>query len=129
MLKLMTERDFVRVVFDQRGTPTWARDLAAAILALIASPRPEYGTYHFTNEGETSWYEFALAIRDEAKAGGLLPKGCRVDPIAASEYQTKARRPAYSVLSKNKIRQTFGIEPPEWRDSLREYFLSIGEQA
>jgi len=112
MLRLGAERDELRIVADQVGTPTYAMDLANCILTIIASGEHAYGTYHYSNEGVASWYDFAKAAFDIA--------GTRVKalPIRTSEYPTKAVRPAYSVMDKSKIKQTFNIEIPYWRDSL-----------
>ncbi|AEJ19473.1 dTDP-4-dehydrorhamnose reductase [Gracilinema caldarium] len=124
MLRLMKERDSIGVVADQQGSPTWARDLAAAIYGLITKPDVPAGIYHFTNDGECSWYEFALAIHDEARKLGLLTKDCTVRPLTTDQYPTKARRPAYSVLSKAKIK-SFGIPVPAWRESLVEFLKTL----
>lgn len=128
MLRLMAERPAIRVVADQFGTPTWARDLADAIVAMIARGGGDWGIYHYTNEGRTNWHSFAVAIRDEALALGLLEHCCEVEPITTTEYPTKARRPSYSLLSKDKIRTVMGIEPPAWRIALRRYLSSSNEQ-
>jgi len=120
MLRLMKERDSIGVVADQRGTPTWARDLSAAIHGLITKPHVPAGIYHFTNDGECTWYDFALAIRDEARRLDLLDKDCTVNPLTTAQYPTKARRPAYSVLSKDKIK-ALHIPVPEWRVSLVQF--------
>jgi len=124
MLRLMKERDSIGVVADQRGTPTWARDLAAAIHGLITKPEVPAGIYHFTNDGECTWYDFALAIRDEARKLGLLDKDCTVNPLTTDQYPTKARRPAYSVLSKEKIK-ALGIPVPDWRESLIQFLATL----
>ena len=124
MLRLMAERERVSVVTDQRGSPTYAIDLADVIIAIVRSGNKGYGTYHFTDEGETSWYDFAVAIRDEALATGLLSRDCRVDPITSDQYPTKVKRPAYSVLSKDKIKKVFGLTIPTWRTSLRAYLTT-----
>jgi dTDP-4-dehydrorhamnose reductase len=120
MLRLMKERDSIGVVADQRGTPTWARDLSAAIHVLITKPHVPAGIYHYTNDGECTWYDFALAIRDEARRLDLLDKDCTVIPLTTAQYPTKARRPAYSVLSKDKIK-ALHIPVPEWRVSLIQF--------
>lgn len=120
MLRLMKDRDLISVVADQRGSPTWTRDLSIAIYQLITKKEVPAGIYHFTNDGECSWFDFALAIRDEAQALGLLQKECDVQPITTDQYPTKARRPAYSVLSKDKIK-ALGICVPEWRESLVKF--------
>jgi dTDP-4-dehydrorhamnose reductase len=126
MLRLMRERDVVKVVADQTGSPTWTRDLSLAIRSIIETDADSYGTYHFTDEGEITWYEFACAIRDIGRARGIVPEGRNVVPITTAEYPTRAKRPAYSVLSKQKIRATLGIVPPRWDDSLREYLAGEG---
>ncbi len=112
MLKLGSERDELRIIADQVGTPTYAMDLAACILHIISANIVAYGTYHYSNEGVASWYDFAKAIFD---ISGTKVKAL---PIRTSEYPTRAVRPAYSVMDKSKIKQTFNIEIPYWRDSL-----------
>ena len=109
----MSSRPSISVVSDQYGTPTYAADLASAILQIIASGKWAPGIYHYTNEGMTNWYEFALAIKENAGAA------CEVHPIPTSAYPTAATRPAYSVLDKSKIREVYGINIPEWSDSLK----------
>lgn len=125
MLKLMRERDKIGVVADQRGTPTYAADLASAILSILRSPQPVYGTFHFTDLGETTWYEFAVAIQRLGREHGLLPHDCAIDPLTTAQYPTKVRRPAYSVLSKDKIVEAYGLKIPKWEESLQNY---IGER-
>jgi dTDP-4-dehydrorhamnose reductase len=112
MLKLGAERDLLKIIADQVGTPTYGIDLAACVLGIISSGKTEYGIYHYSNEGVTSWYDFAKGIFD------LSATEVKVLPIRTSEYPTKAIRPAYSVMDKTKIKHTFGIEIPYWRDSL-----------
>ena len=112
MLRLGGERDELKVIADQTGTPTYAMDLADCILNVIASDSTAYGTYHYSNEGVASWYDFAKAIFD------ISETKVKVLPIRTSEYSSRAVRPAYSVMDKTKIKQTFGIEIPYWRDSL-----------
>ena len=112
MLKLGAERDELKVIVDQVGTPTYAMDLAALIFRIIDSNSKAYGIYHFSNEGVTSWYDFAKAIFD------LSNTIIKLHPIPTSEYPTKAVRPAFSVMNKAKIKSTFGIDIPYWRDSL-----------
>lgn len=116
MLRLTAERETVSVVFDQVGTPTYAGDLALALFSIIESGAyaGNEGIYHFSNEGVCSWYDFAVEI---ARAAGH--DRCRIDPCLSSEYPSKVRRPAYSVLDKSKIKRTFGVEIPHWRDSMR----------
>ncbi|TAF82284.1 MAG: dTDP-4-dehydrorhamnose reductase [Sphingobacteriales bacterium] len=112
MLKLGAERDELKIISNQIGTPTYAIDLADAILAIIASQKENYGIYHYSNEGVTSWYDFAKGIFDISKTD------VNVLPIRTSEYPTKATRPLFSVMDKSKIKNTFGLEIPYWRDSL-----------
>lgn len=114
MLKLGAERDVLKIIADQVGTPTYAIDLAGAIFDIIASDKKAYGIYHYSNEGVTSWYDFAKGIFDISKTD------VKVLPIRTSEYPTKATRPAFSVMDKAKIKTTFGIEIPYWRDSLQK---------
>lgn len=112
MLKLGSERDELKIIADQVGTPTYAMDLAVCILNIISTKSSDYGTYHYSNEGVASWYDFAKAIFD------ISGTKVKVFPIRTSEYPTRASRPAYSVMNKSKIKQVFNIEIPYWRDSL-----------
>ncbi|MBQ0136540.1 MAG: dTDP-4-dehydrorhamnose reductase [Bacteroidales bacterium] len=112
MLKYGREKDELRVVYDQIGTPTYAEDLAMAIYAAIEAPQWHAGIYHFTNEGVCSWFDFTVEILRQA---GVT---CKVTPILSSEYQYKTPRPHYSVLDKAKVKTTFGITIPYWTDSL-----------
>lgn len=113
MMRLMQEKPTVNVVDDQRGSPTYAADLAAVILKIIASEKWAPGIYHYTNEGAISWFDFALAIKE------IKGYSTRVQPIPTTGYPTPAQRPAYSVLDKEKIKKTYGIVIPDWRDSLK----------
>ena len=120
ILRLAQERESLRVVYDQVGTPTWAYDIAYAIGALLPRLGPEtYGTYHFTNSGVASWYDFAVAIVEEAQSLGVPLTLKQIAPITTADYPTPARRPAYSVLSGEKIAGMLGTTPPHWRQSLR----------
>ena len=114
MIRLGREKSELGVIFDQIGTPTYARDLAAAIFATI-SQGVKPGVYHYSNEGVTSWYDFTKAIH---RLAGITQ--CHVRPLHTSEYPTPAARPHYSVLDKTKIKQTYGIEIPHWEESLAE---------
>jgi len=120
MLKLGAERDELNIIADQVGTPTYAIDLANAIFDVIASGSSAYGIYHYSNEGVTSWFDFARAIFDISKTD------VKVNPIPGSAYPTKATRPAFSVMDKSKIKATFNIEIPYWRDSLVACIDRIG---
>ena len=115
MMRLTAEREQVNVVFDQVGTPTYAGDLALAIFSIIEAGVYEgnEGVYHFSNEGVCSWYDFAVEIA--AVAGNT---GCRVNPCHSSEFPSPVTRPSYSVLDKTKIKETFDIDIPHWRESM-----------
>jgi dTDP-4-dehydrorhamnose reductase len=118
MLRLGQEREMLKVVFDQIGTPTFAGDLAKAILQIIKyyKDEPEKylpGIYHYSNEGVASWYDFALAIFELARIN------CKVLPVLSEEFPTAAKRPHYSVLNKSKIKATFNLEIPYWKESLK----------
>lgn len=112
MLKYGKERDKLTVVYDQVGTPTYAGDLAEAILTIVTGENWQAGIYHFTNEGVCSWYDFTIEILRQA---GVQ---CRVEPILSSQYAYKTPRPHYSVLDKAKIRSTFSLTIPYWTDAL-----------
>ncbi|MBG8552492.1 dTDP-4-dehydrorhamnose reductase [Hymenobacter guriensis] len=113
MLRFGREREEMRVIWDQLGTPTYAIDLAGCLLHVIQSGSTAYGLYHYSNEGVTSWYDFAAAIFE---LGGL---STRVVPIRTAEYPTKATRPAFSVMDKTKVKKTLGLTIPHWRESLK----------
>ena len=117
MLRLMAERAELGVVSDQIGSPTSADDLADTLWRLALGGHS--GTFHFTGSGVASWYDFAVAIRDEGVAAGLLPENAAsVKPIATADYPTPAKRPAFSVLDTSKTARTFGEAAPHWRHSL-----------
>jgi dTDP-4-dehydrorhamnose reductase len=118
MLRLMSERDSVEVVSDQIGTPTWGRPLGQALWA--AAERPELrGVLHWTDAGVASWYDFALAIQEEALALGLLPRAVPVKPLRSHEFPSLARRPTYSVLDKTSGWAALGGPARHWRENLR----------
>jgi dTDP-4-dehydrorhamnose reductase len=126
MLRLFSERDRVTVVDDQWGSPTFAPDLARAMIAIVERRETPYGTYHFANEGRTNWYEFAVEIYSQARERGLARPGVAIVPISSVEYPAKARRPANSLMSKEKIKKALGMEIRSWRDALRSYFEGAG---
>lgn len=113
MLRLMTERDSLGVVNDQIGSPTYAADLAQVILTILDSNKWEPGIYHYSNEGEISWYDFAMDIKT------IGQKNCDIKGIPASSYPTPAERPAYSLLDKSKITAVYGIVPVDYKTSLK----------
>ncbi len=114
MLRLADSHEEVRVISDQIGTPTYARDLAVAILKILTSHQWVSGIYHFTNEGAASWYDFAHAIFR------IAGKKVKLTPIPTEDYPTLAIRPAYSILDRSRIKATYGVEIPHWEESLED---------
>ncbi len=112
MLRLFETRDAICVVDDQTGSPTYASDLASAIVRIAENFNGQSGIYHYSNSGECTWYDFAISIAQMANSK------TRVSPIPTSQYPTPAKRPSYSVLSKEKVVGTFGVGVPHWRDGL-----------
>ncbi|MDR1239170.1 MAG: dTDP-4-dehydrorhamnose reductase [Treponema sp.] len=129
MLRLMNERDEIKVVNDQRGSPTWAFDLAGLTVEIIRADlqnRPlAYGIYHYTNEGNITWYDFARQIYDTGRGLGLVTKDCAVKPCTSAEFPARVTRPAYSVLDKTKIKAALGIAIPSWDMSLGQYLEAL----
>ena len=128
MLRLMKEKDEVKVVDDQRGSPTWAYDLASAVLAFIkavdSGKNISFGIYHFTNEGNITWFDFAKEIFRQGRECGRIARDCVVKPCTSAEYPAKVRRPAFSVLDKSKIKANLGISIPLWDTSLKAFFVN-----
>jgi dTDP-4-dehydrorhamnose reductase len=120
MLRFGSERSELKVIADQVGTPTYAIDLANTILHIIESGSKAYGLYHYSNEGLTSWFDFAKCIFR------LSGTDVITHPVPTSEYVTKAVRPKFSVMDKSKIKTTFGIEIPYWQDSLEACLKALG---
>ena len=125
MLRLGKERDQLKVVFDQIGTPTYAADLAKVIMSIINRLETDKqnfvpGIYHYSNEGVASWYDFAKAIFEISNIN------CEIFPVRSTEFPTPAKRPNYSVLDKSKIKNTYGITIPYWKDSLRNCIQKLG---
>jgi dTDP-4-dehydrorhamnose reductase len=118
MLRLMRERDEVGIVSDQVGTPTWAASLADAIWRIASLPNLS-GTMHWTDAGVASWYDFGVAIQEEALAAGLLTRAVPIRPLRSEEFPAPARRPPYSVLDKSGAWTTLGRTPSHWRVNLR----------
>jgi dTDP-4-dehydrorhamnose reductase len=130
MLRLGAQRDELRVVTDQIGAPTWAKDLAIAIAQLAPQLNSNTaGTYHYTNSGVCSWYDFAIAIFEEAKLLGFPLQVQNVVPIGTVDYPTPATRPPFSVLSLRKTSALLGGPPPHWRQSLRKMLAELKEQS
>lgn len=114
MLRMMQEKPEIKVVNDQFGSPTYATDLAEAIITIIKSDTNQPGIYHYSNGGVINWFEFAVAIKD------IIASSCVVHPIPTSEFPTPAKRPAYSVLDTQKIASTYQVKIPGWKESLRQ---------
>jgi len=122
ILRLAAEREHLKVVYDQVGSPTWTTDLARAVVSVVGSVGNKdecWGLYHYSNEGVASWYDFAVAIVEDAAKAGFDIRCNMVEPILASQWPTPAKRPPYSVLDKAKIKQAFSLTIPHWRVSLR----------
>ncbi len=130
IVRLAGEREELRIIADQVGSPTYTRDLAQAIFHLLALPQPAsrvpragpYGIYHFSNTGVCSWHEFAREIVEQLRRQGRVVKVRDIRPIATEEYPLPAPRPRYSVFSKEKLVRATGLAIPEWRESLAHYF-------
>jgi dTDP-4-dehydrorhamnose reductase len=127
MLRLGQERDVLNVIFDQVGSPTYASDLAKAIMTIATSSTFNQATipteiYHYSNEGVCSWYDFAKAIFH------LSNINCHVSPIETKDYPTPATRPHYSLMNKAKIKQAYGLRIPYWQDSLKRCVVSLAKQ-
>ena len=128
MLRLGAEREELRVVADQIGTPTPAALIADVTARIIGSSSQAYGTFHLTAQGQASWHVFALEIFESARRRGLLAKVPRVLPIATAEYPTPARRPAYSCLDTSALQNAFGIALPDWKLGLEQVFAASSAQ-
>ena len=127
MLRLMAERDALTVVADQVGTPTWAAGLAQALWRAVSLPAL-HGIYHWSDAGVCSWYDFAVAIEEEGRSLGLLKSMTAVRPIAAVDYPTPARRPAFSVLDKRSSWSDLSLTPVHWREQLRRMLAELKDQ-
>lgn len=126
MLDLMARKDRVAVVADQIGSPTWARGLAEAIWRSVELDQMQ-GIHHWTDAGVASWFDFAVAIHDEALLLGLLKRATEVTPVGTADFPTSARRPAFSVLDKSSTWEALGVKAPHWRRQLRRMLLEIGD--
>lgn len=128
MLKLMKERDILKVVDDQVGSPTYTAHLAEAITSIVQAAGKDYGIYHFTNQGQTTWFEFAKEIYRLGIEKGIVRNSCTIESCTTEDFPTKAKRPAYSVLSKEKIKRVFGISIPSWQSGLKAFFNRLLEE-
>lgn len=132
MINAMNTKKYISVVNDQTGSPTFAEDIANVIVKIIVKEKKEtpipYGIYNYTNEGITSWYDFAKEIKNQATKLGLIKnEKCTLSSCSSSDYNAPAKRPAYSVLNKEKIKNTLNIEIPEWKESLSIFLKSLSE--
>jgi len=125
MLKQFTEKNDMRVVADQWGSPTYAPDLADFIIQIIRKASNAFGIYHFTNEGRITWYQFAGAIYERAKAKGIIPNTIQLIPIETREYPTKAKRPLNAILSKEKITKVFDLKLRPWQEALADFISKL----
>ncbi|MDC0593335.1 dTDP-4-dehydrorhamnose reductase [Flavobacteriaceae bacterium] len=123
MIDLMKKNNSVRLVNDQIGSPTYAYDLAKAILKIIMNYKSESGLFHYSNEGEISWFEFARSIRE------LYNLDCEIIGVSSNEYKTLAKRPQYSLLNKSKIKKIFNLEIPNYKQSLENCIKAIKNEA
>jgi dTDP-4-dehydrorhamnose reductase len=124
MLRLGEERGFVNVIYDQVGTPTCAEDLARAVLTIVSrddknNRKKNSGIYHYSNEGVASWYDFAKTIFE------FSGMDCKVNPVLSDEFHSSVQRPHFSVLNKSKIKTTFNLEIPYWRESLKQFLKKL----
>lgn len=119
MIRLMSEREEIGVVADQVGTPTYARDLAKAIMQIIEAPEFVQGVFHYSNEGKISWHEFAVAVKE---IKGFKTK---VNAISSDAFPTPAKRPNFSLLDKTKIKEVYNVSVPDWRTSLQEMLAKL----
>jgi len=123
MIELMKKNNSVNVVNDQIGSPTYAHDLAKVILKIIMNYKTESGLFHYSNEGEISWFEFAISIRE------LYNLDCEIIGVSSNEYKTLAKRPQYSLLNKSKIKKIFNLEIPNYKQSLEDCIKVIKNEA
>jgi dTDP-4-dehydrorhamnose reductase len=130
MLRLFKERELIKVVEDQWGTPTYTKDLSQTIINIIKKNTNDYGIFHFTNEGIINWYKFAKEIYRQAKILGLIDREneTKIIPIKTEEYPTAANRPINSILSKEKIKRTFDLEIRSWIEALEDYLHELSLQ-
>lgn len=123
MIRLMSEKESIGVVSDQIGSPTYAADLARAIMQIISSGKWVPGIYNFSNEGVISWFDFANEIKRQ------INSSCVVSPLSTDQFPTPAKRPKYSVLDKTKIQQTFSVQLRDWKESLKECISKLNAES
>ena len=127
MLRLFQTKTEISVVSDQFGSPTYSADLANVIVKIVSEDSNEYGIYNFTNEGKTCWSDFASEIQGLALKHGLIDKKVTIKPVSTKEYPSQITRPVNSHLSKDKIKQTFGIDIRNWKIALEEFIMEEGK--
>ena len=127
MLKLMNDRDIISVVNDQHGSPTNAEDLATLIIRIISINSSAYGIYHYSNEGNITWFDFAEEIYRLGSEKDIITSECTVKSCSSEQFPTKAKRPIYSLLSKEKVKRLFEMDVPDWKDSLSNFINRIEE--
>lgn len=125
MIKLMNKLESLKVVDDQVGSPTWTRDLTALIKLIVSNDSSLYGTYHLSGEGQCSWHGFASEIYSLGREAGLIESDCALNPCTSDEFPTPAKRPAYSLMSKEKVKSQLGYAVPFWQDSLKTFMKGI----
>lgn len=125
MLRLMRQRETLGIVADQFGNPTWAADLAAAILRIVQKPQPDWGTFHYSNEGTISWYDFAREIYRLGRESGIIERECQLSALTSDQYPSKVRRPAWSALNKAAITAHFAVSVPYWKTSLAAFMANL----
>jgi dTDP-4-dehydrorhamnose reductase len=125
MIKLMNKLKSLKVVDDQIGSPTWTRDLTGLISGIVKGKSEAYGTYHLSGEGECSWYGFASEIYKIGREKGLIESECFINPCTSEEFPTPAKRPAYSLMSKEKVKSTFSYDLRHWKKSLELFIEGI----
>jgi len=122
IIRLARKNEFLKVIFDQIGSPTYAKDLAVCIVHIIESGVFKTGIYNYSNEGVAGWYDFAVEICR------LMQINCKIIPITAKEYNAAANKPYYSLLNKKKIKEEYDVEIPHWRDSLQKFIEEMGDK-
>jgi len=125
MIKLMNKLNSLKVVDDQHGSPTWTKDITGLIKTIIKSNREEFGTYHFSGEGKCTWFDFADKIYHLGIENGLITSNCTITPCPSDEFPTLAKRPAYSLLSTEKVKNTFLYNTPPWQNSVKLFIKGI----
>lgn len=128
MLRLLEEKQQLRVVDDQVGCPTWSREVARLIRKIIENDSSAFGTYHYCGRGQVSWYGFTRQIAEYARELGLVQDPARVEPCSSAEFPTKAKRPHWSVLSTAKVEATFGPTTPAWQQSLQSFLTELSKE-